>query len=114
MVFGLSRDDAGRFIPNYVAQQVYTNDPFHTLDLEGVGEILQIATKRARSRCPAISIGLCGEHGGDPQSIEFCEDSGFDYVSCSPFRVPIARLAAAQASIRGRQNAQKDSLHQNK
>jgi pyruvate,orthophosphate dikinase len=99
MVYGLSRDDAGRFIPDYVAQHVYLHDPFHTLDLEGVGEIMRIATERARSHRPEISIGLCGEHGGDPQSVRFCEDSGFDYVSCSPFRVPIARLAAAQASI---------------
>jgi pyruvate,orthophosphate dikinase len=104
LVYGLSRDDAGRFIPNYVAQQVYPHDPFHTLDLEGVGEIMRIATDRARSRRPEISIGLCGEHGGDPDSVQFCEDSGFDYVSCSPFRVPIARLAAAQATIRARRN----------
>jgi pyruvate,orthophosphate dikinase len=103
MVYGLSRDDAGRFIPDYVAQQVYQHDPFHTLDLEGVGEIMRIATERARSHSPSISIGLCGEHGGDPASVQFCEESGFDYVSCSPFRVPIARLAAAQATIRGRQ-----------
>jgi pyruvate,orthophosphate dikinase len=104
MVYGLSRDDAGRFISDYVAQQVYHHDPFHTLDLEGVGEIMRIATERARSHSPSISIGLCGEHGGDPESVRFCEDSGFDYVSCSPFRVPIARLAAAQATIRARQN----------
>ena len=102
MVYGLSRDDAGRFISDYVAQQVYHHDPFHTLDLEGVGEMMQIATERARSRRPSISIGLCGEHGGDPESIGFCEESGFDYISCSPFRVPIARLAAAQATIRAR------------
>jgi pyruvate,orthophosphate dikinase len=104
MVYGLSRDDAGRFIPDYVAQQVYHHDPFHTLDLEGVGEIMRIATERARSHRPEISIGLCGEHGGDPESVRFCEESGFDYVSCSPFRVPIARLAAAQATIRARRN----------
>jgi pyruvate,orthophosphate dikinase len=104
MVYGLSRDDAGRFIPDYVAQQVYHHDPFHTLDLEGVGEIMRIATERARSNDPEISIGLCGEHGADPESVQFCEDSGFDYVSCSPFRVPIARLAAAQATIRARRN----------
>ena len=102
MVYGLSRDDAGRFIPDYVAQQVYNHDPFHTLDLEGVGEIIQIATERARSHRPAISIGLCGEHGADPASVAFCEASGFDYVSCSPFRVPIARLAAAQAALAAR------------
>ncbi len=100
MVYGLSRDDAGRFIPEYLAQRVYQHDPFHTLDMEGVGEIIQIATERARKSQPEISIGLCGEHGADPASVGFCEESGFDYVSCSPFRVPIARLAAAQASIR--------------
>ncbi|MCH8950811.1 MAG: pyruvate, phosphate dikinase [Proteobacteria bacterium] len=104
LVFGLSRDDAGRFIPDYVAQGVYSHDPFHTLDLEGVGEIMRIATERARAHRPDIPIGLCGEHGGDPESIRFCEESGFDYVSCSPFRVPIARLAAAQATIRARRN----------
>jgi len=106
MVFGLSRDDAGRFIPDYVAQGVYSHDPFHTLDLEGVGEIMRIATERARSHRPDISIGLCGEHGADPMSVRFCEESGFDYVSCSPFRVPIARLAAAQATILARRNGQ--------
>ncbi len=104
MIYGLSRDDAGRFIPDYVAQQVFQHDPFHTLDLDGVGEIMRIATERARSHRPDISIGLCGEHGGDPESVRFCEESGFDYVSCSPFRVPIARLAAAQATIRARRN----------
>ncbi len=104
MVFGLSRDDAGRFIPDYVAQHVYSHDPFHTLDLEGVGEVMQIATERARSHRPDISIGLCGEHGGDPESVAFCEASGFDYVSCSPYRVPIARLAAAQATIRAKRS----------
>ncbi len=102
LVFGLSRDDAGRFIPDYVEKGVYSHDPFHTLDLEGVGEMMRIATERARSHRPEISIGLCGEHGGDPASVLFCEESGFDYVSCSPFRVPIARLAAAQATIRVR------------
>jgi len=102
MIYGLSRDDAGRFIPDYVAQKVYLHDPFHTLDREGVGEIMCIATERARAHRPQISIGLCGEHGGDPDSVRFCEQSGFDYVSCSPFRVPIARLAAAQASILAR------------
>ncbi len=102
MLYGLSRDDAGRFMPDYVAQGVFPHDPFHTLDLEGVGEIMRTAIERARARKPDISIGICGEHGGDPRSIEFCERAGFDYVSCSPFRVPVARLAAAQAAIRAR------------
>ena len=105
LVYGLSRDDAGRFIPDYVAQQVYPQDPFHTLDLEGVGEMVRLAAERARARHAGISIGLCGEHGGDPRSVQFCDQCGFDYVSCSPFRVPIARLAAAQATIRARLDA---------
>ena len=102
MLYGLSRDDAGRFMPDYVSQGVFPHDPFHTLDLDGVGEIMKIAIERARARRPGISVGICGEHGGDPRSIEFCERAGFDYVSCSPFRVPVARLAAAQAAIRAR------------
>ena len=102
MTYGLSRDDAGRFMPDYVAGGVFPHDPFHTLDLDGVGEMMKTAIERARARRPDISIGICGEHGGDPRSIGFCERTGFDYVSCSPFRVPVARLAAAQATIRTR------------
>ncbi|MEM8840538.1 MAG: putative PEP-binding protein, partial [Pseudomonadota bacterium] len=102
MLYGLSRDDAGRFIPDYVAQGVYEHDPFHQIDEEGVGEMIRIGIERARAVKPEISIGLCGEHGGDPESISFCEAAGFDYVSCSPYRVPVARLAAAQAAIRAR------------
>jgi len=102
MLYGLSRDDAGRFIPDYVAQGVFAHDPFHRIDEEGVGEIISIATERARAVKPDISIGLCGEHGADPHSVDFCERAGFDYVSCSPYRVPIARLAAAQATLRAR------------
>lgn len=98
MLYGLSRDDAGRFMPDYVGQGVFAHDPFHRIDEEGVGEIIRIAIDRARKARPDISIGLCGEHGGDPASIAFCELAGFDYVSCSPYRVPVARLAAAQAS----------------
>ncbi len=99
MSFGLSRDDAGRFMRDYVNAGVFQEDPFHTLDLEGVGELMLIAADRARTAKPGIPLGLCGEHGGDPASIRFCEAAGFDYVSCSPFRVPIARLACAQASV---------------
>ncbi|MGD1924983.1 MAG: pyruvate, phosphate dikinase [Paracoccaceae bacterium] len=102
MLYGLSRDDAGRFMPDYVAQGVYGHDPFHSLDIEGVGEIMRIAIERARARSPGISLGLCGEHGGDPASVDFCEEIGLDYVSCSPFRLPVARLAAAQAALRHR------------
>jgi pyruvate,orthophosphate dikinase len=105
MTYGLSRDDAGRFMRDYVNKGVFSEDPFHSLDLEGVGELLLIATERARAAVPGMSLGLCGEHGGDPASIRFCELAGFDYVSCSPFRVPIARLAAAQASILAKRNA---------
>ena len=100
MLYGLSRDDAGRFMPDYVAQGVFRHDPFHSLDVEGVGEIVKIAIERARQGHPDISLGLCGEHGGDPASVDFCERAGLDYVSCSPFRVPVARLSAAQAALR--------------
>ncbi|TYO84981.1 pyruvate phosphate dikinase [Oceanicella actignis] len=102
MTYGLSRDDAGRFMRDYVNAGVFPEDPFHTLDLEGVGELMLIAVERARAADGAVSIGLCGEHGGDPASVRFCELAGFDYVSCSPFRVPVARLAAAQAAILAR------------
>lgn len=99
MTYGLSRDDAGRFMRDYVAKGVYPEDPFHSLDLEGVGELLLLAAERGRKRNSALKLGLCGEHGGDPASIRFCELAGFDYISCSPFRLPIARLAAAQARL---------------
>jgi pyruvate,orthophosphate dikinase len=99
MSYGLSRDDAGRFMRDYVNAGVFPEDPFHSLDVEGVGELLLIARDRARARRSDMPLGLCGEHGGDPASIRFCEAAGFDYVSCSPFRVPIARLACAQATI---------------
>ncbi len=99
MAYGLSRDDAGRFMRDYLALDVFDHDPFHTLDVDGVGELLLIAARRARAEKPDISLGICGEHGGDPASILFCERAGFDYISCSPYRVPIARLAAAQATI---------------
>jgi pyruvate, orthophosphate dikinase len=99
MTYGLSRDDAGRFMRAYVGHGIFPEDPFHTLDLEGVGELRRIAVARSRARDPAIVIGLCGEHGGDPHSVRFCKRAGFDYVSCSPYRIPIARLAAAQATL---------------
>ncbi|MEM6440173.1 MAG: putative PEP-binding protein, partial [Pseudomonadota bacterium] len=98
MTYGLSRDDAGRFMRDYVNAEVFAEDPFHSLDVDGVGELLLMAAERARARRPDVPLGLCGEHGGDPASVAFCEAARFDYVSCSPFRVPIARLAAAQAS----------------
>ena len=113
MTYGLSRDDAGRFMGTYVAQGVYEEDPFHILDHQGVGELLGIAVTRAREQNPGMTICVCGEHGGNPESIAFCHDLGLTYVSCSPFRVPIARLAAAQATIRARNKARttSDSPH---
>ncbi len=99
MTYGLSRDDSQKFMETYIAQGVYPNDPFGTLDKEGVGELLQIAVQRAQASGRNLPLSICGEHGGDPQSISFCRALGFDSVSCSPYRVPIARLAAAQAVI---------------
>jgi pyruvate,orthophosphate dikinase len=97
--FGISRDDAARFIGEYTAKGVFNTDPFISLDIEGVGELVRIGTERGRAVKPGLKTGICGEHGGDPASIAFCEAVNLDYVSCSPFRVPIARLAAAQASL---------------
>ena len=97
--FGLSRDDAGRFLPDYVAAGIVEKDPFVSLDQDGVGDLIQIATERGKAVKPSLKIGICGEHGGDPSSIDFCHRAGLNYVSCSPYRVPIARLAAAQAAI---------------
>lgn len=99
MTYGLSRDDAGRFMREYVMNDIFPEDPFMTLDVDGVGELLEIAAERGRSVKSGLQLGLCGEHGGDPDSVRFCHDAGFDYVSCSPFRTPIARLAAAQAEL---------------
>jgi pyruvate,orthophosphate dikinase len=100
MTFGYSRDDAGKFLPVYMEKGLLKNDPFQTLDQEGVGQLVEMGTSRGRSTRPHLKVGICGEHGGDPDSVEFCHRVGMDYVSCSPFRVPIARLAAAQAALR--------------
>ena len=100
MTYGLSRDDAGRFMSDYVQQGVFPEDPFHTLDIDGVGELLRLGAERGRNAQPDVTLSICGEHGGNPESIAFCREVGFDYVSCSPFRVPVARLAAAQLAIR--------------
>ncbi|MGH6954710.1 MAG: putative PEP-binding protein, partial [Alphaproteobacteria bacterium] len=100
--FGLSRDDAASFIEAYRREGILAADPFASLDTVGVGELIRIAVERGRAARPAIKLGICGEHGGDPASIRFCEEVGLDYVSCSPYRVPIARLAAAQATLKGR------------
>jgi pyruvate,orthophosphate dikinase len=102
MTYGLSRDDAGRFMGAYVKQGVFPEDPFHTLDTEGVGELLRIGAERGRATRADVTLSICGEHGGNPESIGFCRSLGFDYVSCSPFRVPLARLAAAHLAIEGR------------
>lgn len=102
MTYGLSRDDAGRFMSDYVRQEVFVEDPFHTLDIDGVGELLRLGSERGRAARPDITLSMCGEHGGNPESIAFCRAAGFDYVSCSPFRVPVARLAAAQLAIAGK------------
>ena len=98
-VFGLSRDDAGKFLPLYVEKGILTKDPFVSLDIEGVGAMVRLAAEKGRGTRPGIKLGICGEHGGDPASITFCQEVGLDYVSCSPYRVPVARLAAAQAAL---------------
>ena len=104
MTFGFSRDDAGKFLPAYYANKIYESDPFARLDTVGVGKLMKMAVELGRQARPGMSCGICGEHGGDPSSIEFCHNIGLTYVSCSPFRVPIARLAAAQANIRSPRN----------
>lgn len=102
--YGLSRDDTGNLIREYIEKGILTDDPFRTLDQEGVGALMEMAVARGKHVRPNIKLGICGEHGGDPKSIEFCHNIGLHYVSCSPFRVPIARIAAAQAAIRSRRN----------
>ena len=102
MTYGLSRDDAGRFMSDYVSQGVFNEDPFHVLDTDGVGELLAVGAERSRAANPGITLSICGEHGGNPDSIAFCRDVGMDYVSCSSFRVPVARLAAAQLALRAK------------
>ena len=101
-VFGLSRDDAGKFLPHYVEQGILPKDPFVSIDIDGVGALVRLAADKGRATKPGLKLGICGEHGGDPASIAFCEFVGLDYVSCSPYRVPVARLAAAQAAIESR------------
>ncbi len=101
--FGFSRDDAeGKFLHRYVEQKILPVNPFETIDIDGVGQLMRIAVEEGKSANPTLKCGICGEHGGDPESIYFCHDLGLDYVSCSPFRVPIARLASAQAALRGK------------
>ena len=100
MTMGFSRDDAGKFLKEYVSKGIYAADPFQKLDQTGVGKLVQMGTKLGRKTRKDLKVGICGEHGGEPDSIDFCHRVGMNYVSCSPFRVPIARLAAAQAAIR--------------
>jgi pyruvate, orthophosphate dikinase len=104
MTFGVSRDDAGKFLPLYVSEEkeIWPSDPFATLDQEGVGQLVELGIERGRRTRPDLKVGICGEHGGDPESVKFCHRAGMDYVSCSPFRIPVARLAAAQAAIEER------------
>jgi pyruvate,orthophosphate dikinase len=100
LTFGFSRDDSGKFLPDYIKKGILEKDPFATLDRKGVGELVKMAVEKGKKTRPDIKIGICGEHGGDPDSIEFCHMVGMNYVSCSPYRVPIAKLAAAQAAIK--------------
>ena len=102
MTFGYSRDDVGSFLPQYVEDGILEYDPFAVLDQDGVGQLVQFGTERGRSTKKDLKVGICGEHGGEPKSVEFCYRTGLNYVSCSPFRVPIARLAAAQAVLKNR------------
>lgn len=100
MTFGYSRDDVGKFLPVYLSKGILQVDPFEELDQNGVGQLVEMGTQKGRKTKPNLKVGICGEHGGEPKSVEFCYKVGMNYVSCSPFRVPIARLAAAQAAIK--------------
>jgi pyruvate, orthophosphate dikinase len=104
MTYGISRDDSGKFLDDYVNRGIYKKDPFQELDPVGVGELMRIAIERGRKANRMLKIGICGEHGGDPASVKLCARLGLDYVSCSPFRIPVARLAAAQAAIEASQS----------
>ena len=97
---GISRDDSGKFLNDYIDNKIFEIDPFVSIDQSGVGELVELASARGRKVNKKLKLGICGEHGGDPKSIEFCSRTGLNYVSCSPFRVPVARLAAAQAELR--------------
>ena len=110
MTLGYSRDDAAKFIPHYLEEGILKEDPFQTLDINGVGQLVHMGTELGRASNPNLKIGICGEHGGDPRSIEFCYELGMNYVSCSPYRVPIAHLAIAQAVIKNNQKSKKSEL----
>jgi pyruvate,orthophosphate dikinase len=109
MTFGYSRDDVAKFLPDYLQKSLLGADPFSVLDQEGVGELVRLGIERGRRTRPELKIGICGEHGGEPSSVDFCHRVGMTYVSCSPFMIPIARLAAAQARIRAREAAERPS-----
>ena len=100
MTLGFSRDDAGKFLPDYLDKGIFKVDPFTAIDQNGVGKLIEMGVEKGRQTKPNLKVGICGEHGGEPSSVEFCHRAGLNYVSCSPFRVPIARLAAAQAAIK--------------
>ena len=108
---GMSRDDSGSFLPAYQAAEIIKANPFASIDTTGVGQLMQIGVEKGRKTRPDLKIGICGEHGGDPSSIQFCHNIGLDYVSCSPFRVPIARLAAAQAALASSKGRLRLSAH---
>jgi pyruvate,orthophosphate dikinase len=114
MTFGFSRDDIGGFLPDYLQKKILPVDPFQVIDFEGVGQLMSIAVEKGRMSNKHLKIGICGEHGGEPASVEFCHSLGFNYVSCSPFRVPIARLAAAQAVIKQKDHTTKKEKHKGK
>ena len=101
MTYGFSRDDAGKFVPEYLDKKLIETDPFVSLDQRAVGRLIETAIADSSRRKKGIKYGICGEHGGDPRSIRFCHEQGLDYVSCSPYRVPVARIAAAQANVEG-------------
>jgi pyruvate,orthophosphate dikinase len=105
MTFGFSRDDVNSFLPDYIEKEILDRDPFQSIDIDGVGQLVRMAVQKGRASRPNLKCGICGEHGGDPKSVHFCNEVGLNYVSCSPFRVPIARLAAAQAAIQAGGNA---------
>jgi len=102
MTYGFSRDDYGKFVGHYMEKGILENDPFQKLDRVGVGQLVKMGTEKGRSSRPDLKVGICGEHGGEPSSVEFCHIVGLNYVSCSPYRVPVARLSAAQAVVKNR------------
>jgi pyruvate,orthophosphate dikinase len=113
MGFGFSRDDIGSFLPDYLTNKILPADPFQTLDQEGIGELIRFGINRGRATRPNLKVGICGEHGGDPESVKFCHSAGMNYVSCSPFRVPIARLAAAHAAVEEKKGGAKKAAVKN-